>query len=505
MSVLSIKKHKWKIITAFVLIALYFFTRLVSLTQLPIFVDEAIYLRWAQIAKNDANWRFISLTDGKQPLFVWATMVMMRFIRDPITAGRLVSTITGLISMIIIWAISWLLFGNIRLAFLSSLIYLVSPFSLVYDRMALMDSMVGTFSLLSLLLAIIMIKTLRLDVALILGAVLGGGILTKTSGFLNIYLLPLTLLLFNWSARKRRPPISGLLRWLALAFLAVLISQLFYSVLRLSPFFHIINQKNTLFVFPLKEWLKDPFFYFKSHLNGLSNWLISYLTWPLIFLVVYSLLDFRNHFREKLLLFGWFAVPFMGLVTFGNILYPRFIFSMSLPLFILIAWSLNDFSHRLKKKAVWLGAVLLLLIVPLSIDFKLLFNPKTAPIARSDRDQYILSWPAGYGVKEIITFVKQQAEKGKIFLATEGTFGLMPAAFELYLWDNPNVEIKGFFPVEKIPEEVLEKAKIMPTYFVFNETIQVPGNFPLKLIAEYPRPDPRYSMRLYQVLSSALK
>lgn len=502
MSVLSIKKHKWKIITAFVLIALYFFTRLVSLTQLPIFVDEAIYLRWAQIAKNDANWRFISLTDGKQPLYVWLTMVMMKLIKDPMVAGRFVSVLAGLGSMITIWVVSHFLFKSSRLAFLAAFLYLIFPFALVYDRMALMEATVGFFSVLSLLFGILLVKTLRLDVALILGAILGGGILTKTSGFFNIYLLPLTLLLFDWRDKKWK---LNLLKWAGLALLAVIISQLFYSVLRLSPFFHMIARKDTLFIYPLAEWMKHPWLFFVGNLKGLIDWLTSYLTWPVIILVVASLAFIWQRTREKALLFLWFLAPFSGLVVFGKTLYPRFIFFMALPLLILVAWSLEKIFQKIKKAWLFTLVCLLFLAWPLSIDFQLLFYPSKASIPRPDKEQYIDSWPAGYGVKEIVVFAKEKAQDRKIFIATEGTFGLMPASLELYLWNHPNIEIKGFFPVEKIPEEVLEKAKIMPTYFVFNETIQVPGNFPLKLIAEYPRPDPRYSMRLYQVLSSALK
>lgn len=480
------------------LLVLFLFSRLIKLTALPIFVDEAIYLRWAQIAKNDANWRFISLTDGKQPLYVWITMVAMRFIHDPILAGRLVSVFTGLFSLVAIWFLTYLLFKNRKVAFLASLFYLVSPFALVYDRMALMDAMVAAFSLSSLILAVLLVKTLRLDVALILGAALGGGILTKTSGFLSIYLLPLTLLLFDWQAKER---LKRFCRWSSLVILAVVVSQLFYNVLRLSPFFYFIAQKNQLFVFPLNEWLKHPFYYLKSHFTGLFSWLIAYLSWPMLLFVLLSLLlNFRRLWREKLLLLGNFAIPFTGLVVFGNILYPRFIFFMSLYLLILAAWAVAEIAKCFKTKLILIPLLLLVLGRPLYVDIKLLFNPAKAPIARGDFDQYIYSWPAGYGIKEIIAFANQEAKKGKIFIATEGTFGLMPASLELYLWDNPNIEVKGYFPVNEIPIEVLEKAKTTPSYFVFNETVEVPGSFPLKLVAKYPRPHERYSVRLYQVI-----
>ena len=54
----------------FGIILLFFVSRLFNILSLPIFTDEAIYVRWAQIAAQDANWRFISLVDGKQPMYV---------------------------------------------------------------------------------------------------------------------------------------------------------------------------------------------------------------------------------------------------------------------------------------------------------------------------------------------------------------------------------------------------------------------------------------------------
>ncbi len=77
------------------IILAYFATRLINLTAFPIFTDEAIYILWSQIVSRDAAWRFISLVDCKQPMFTWIAMVLMRFISDPIFAGRLVSVLAG--------------------------------------------------------------------------------------------------------------------------------------------------------------------------------------------------------------------------------------------------------------------------------------------------------------------------------------------------------------------------------------------------------------------------
>ena len=51
-----------------IILVFYFLSRLINLNSLPVFGDEAIYVRWAQIIKSVDTLRFIPLTDGKQPL-----------------------------------------------------------------------------------------------------------------------------------------------------------------------------------------------------------------------------------------------------------------------------------------------------------------------------------------------------------------------------------------------------------------------------------------------------
>ena len=102
-----LKKNKLIILLFLFLTVLYFLIRLPNLLIIPIFTDEAIYTRWAQIAANDANWRFISLTDGKQPMFVWFAMIAIKFIDDPLIAARLVSVFTGFFTMLGLWFLSF--------------------------------------------------------------------------------------------------------------------------------------------------------------------------------------------------------------------------------------------------------------------------------------------------------------------------------------------------------------------------------------------------------------
>src|SRR5476649_1760995 len=116
-----ISKYKSEIVLSAVIGLFYFLLRLIFLNKLPIFTDEAIYLRWAQIALHDSSWRFISLTDGKQPMFVWFAMIFIKFIHDPLLAGRLVSVTAGFFTLIGLYFLSYELFNNKTLSFLASI------------------------------------------------------------------------------------------------------------------------------------------------------------------------------------------------------------------------------------------------------------------------------------------------------------------------------------------------------------------------------------------------
>lgn len=456
---------------------LYLFSRIYNILSLPIFTDEAIYTRWSQIAKQDPNWRFISLTDGKQPLFVWINMIFMKFIHDPLLSGRLVSVFAGGLSMIGIYFLAKELF-NKRVGMIAVILYIVYPFSLVYDRMALYDSLVAAGAIWSLFFEVLLIKKRRLDVALILGMFLGASVLTKSSGFLFIYMLPLSLLLFNYKSKK-----SELYRWGILAVVSAGFAYLYYSILRLSPFYHIIDDKNAIFVYPFKEWITHPLTYFVSNWSGMFNWLLTYMTFPVLLLVVSSFVLNKKGLKEKLILFSWFFFPFLALALFGKTLYPRFILFMTMPLLVLASYSLVEIFKRLKMPYLKYAIFILLTIIMLKSDFFILKNFAKAPIAYSDLQQYILDWPAGVGVKEAVNFLNKESQKGKIYVGTEGTFGLMPYGLEIYLVKNPNIEIKGFWPVPDLPpKDALDALKTMPVYFLFYQPCtqcKAPGDAPV--------------------------
>lgn len=495
--------RQWRgtILVLGILLSIYLATRLFHLTLLPIFTDEAIYIRWSQIGSRDANWRFISLTDGKQPLFTWIMMVMLRVIENPLFAGRFVSVLAGAVSMIGLWVLSFEIFKKKAISNLTCAFYILSPFALWYDRMALYDSLVATLFIWSIYLSIRLVRSLRLDCAMILGVVLGLGMLNKTSGFLSLFLIPFTLLLFDWSRKNRKTRIA---RWILLVLLAGGISQVLYSVLRLSPFFHMISQKDSVFVYPFTEWIKHPFLFAQGNIRGLFDWLWHYLTLPIFIASLVSIFSIGKDWRGKIVLALYWLVPFVALAFFGKVLYPRFILFMTMPLLVLAASTLYVIFKKLGTSLLALTMYAVLLGPSFYIDYYIVSNPRYAPIPYSDKGQFVDDWPAGWGVKEVNEFIYKQSTQGKVSVFTDGTFGLLPYAIEIYLVDKPNISIHGLWPIpENIPTDIVVSALDHPTFFVLNQTQVPPSGWHLELINEYQKGNRvDRKLRLYRVLNS---
>lgn len=462
--------------------ALYVISRLINLTALPIFTDEAIYIRWSQIGGNDASWRFISLTDGKQPLFTWFVMASLRFFNDPLVAGRIVSVVAGFLSIWGLYLLGSEIFKNKRVGVIAGFLYLIVPFTLMYDRMALYDSWVAAFSIWNLYLAILLVRRVRLDVALIFGLTLGVGMLNKTSAFFSLYLLPATIILFDF---KQKEKLKKLGTWIGLCVLAAVMSQVVYSILRLSPFFYIIAQKDVTFIYSYSEWITHPFRFWQGNLHGEFDWVINYLTLPIFLSALASVFIIWKKPMEKLLLLGWWFAPFAALALFGKVLYPRFVLFMAMPLLVLAAVTFDWILKRIRPQVLGIVIIALLCFQAVRISAWIISDIKTAPIPRSDTGQYINDWPSGWGTNEIVAFLKGEAKDKPIAVYTEGTFGLYPFALEMYLWENKNVEIHGIWPPpEKIPPEMVASAEAKPTFFVVYQK-QKKYDWPITLITKY--------------------
>jgi 4-amino-4-deoxy-L-arabinose transferase-like glycosyltransferase len=178
------------------ILLIYFLLRLPNLTLQPIFADEAIYIRWSQVMKAEPTLRFLPLSDGKTPLFMWILMPLFKIFSDPLYAGRFLSVISGSFTLLGSYFLASFLF-NRRVGLWAALLIATTPFILFLDRLALVDSMLSAVTVWTIFLAVLVVKYLRFDLAMILGYLLGLGLLTKTPGMFNLIMLPSTVVSFG--------------------------------------------------------------------------------------------------------------------------------------------------------------------------------------------------------------------------------------------------------------------------------------------------------------------
>lgn len=491
------KVFKNAFVWLFVLSILFVGVRLYNLTSLPIFTDEAIYIRWAQIGATDASWRYISLTDGKQPLFTWFMMAALRVISDPLVAGRVVSIFSGLLGLWGMFAVGYELFKSRRVGLISSFLYFASPFALMYDRLAIYDSLTSALYVWNLYVAILLVRYVRLDIALIFGMSLALGMLNKSSGFLSLYLVPFTLVLFDWKKQHLK---KRVLSWVGLTVVAAVLSQVLYSVLRLSPYFYIIAQKNTIFIYPFKEWITHPFTFLIGNLYGLSDWFINYVTIAWCILALVSFLFLRGKTKEKIILIIWWLLPFVALALFGKVLYARYLLPMAMPVLILAAFSIEQLSSYAGKYYQKIAIVFLCCLQAIYMSSTILSDVSRAVIPKSDIGQLINDWPSGWGVREIVSLLDERSKSEAIAVYTEGTFGLLPYALEIYLHQNKNIEIHGVWPPSKsIPDYIAEKSKHKSTYYITNLTQEKP-DWPMDSVLEIKKAhNEKSQIRLYKI------
>lgn len=486
--------YRLEIIVLLFTVFLFFFLRLYHLKSLPIFVDEAIYARFAQLGKYDPQLRFVSLVDGKQPLYIWLTTVFMHVIYNPVVAGRFVSIVSGFVTLIGLFLLSFELFKNRWVSITSILLYVLYPFALVVNRMAIYESTVGMFFVWSLYIAVLLVRYISVGAALSMGLVLGGSILTKSSGFIHIYLLPVTLLLFPFKEKNYHK----LLKWFLFALLACGLAFLYYSILFLSNKYYMIAEKDALFTYHFAELI--PYHAFEKwpgQILQLLGWVGIYLTYPVALVSFFSLLR-KKYRKEKLLLLLWFIIPLVGLGLFGRLLNPRYIFPITLSLLPLIAVTTIEFYNHLKNK------VYLFIIIGISFltysDFNILTNMSHAPIPQTELNQYVNGSSNGEGLREIVAYLQKESAKGPIGIASEGAYGGLPATVvEIYFFHNTQVEQYSFDTLSKsLSSYLYQKANIKPVYLILNETQSV-DSWPVDLVMQFKRGSSNLFLSLYKV------
>lgn len=501
---LLIDKFKKKITSVDILIfvgiiGLYLLTRLINLDSLPIFGDEGIYVRWAKVAWHDASWRFISLTDGKQPLQTWGTIPFLKILPEyPLIAGRLFSVFTGLFALFGFFVTGTYLWSK-KAGFLSATLYVITPFFLFYDRMALVDSAVNAFAVWMFLFSIILARNMRVDIALIYGFLSGFALLAKSS--VRIFLgLGFAAYFFMHVKSKLQGKnfLRSVVNFTVLYALTTGISIAMYNVQRLSPFFHYVAEKNKTFILTFEEFMQAPFAFVLSNSRIIIYYVFGELGFIIGFFGLIGIVMMYVKNRRMALYFGlWLIVPFVIIALVSKVIFPRYLIFFGSFLTLLAGYALISINN---KKMV-IVSVIAILTSAMYFDYTILFDQKNIPFPEVDKGQYITGITAGWGIDEIIAYSRRKAMEKKVILLAEGNFGVIGDQLDAHLTQHDQIFIKGYWPLKK--EDIIEAQTLLKdnyVYVVFSHQVKMPADWPIKLVRHYPKPGNKAHIYFAEVL-----
>lgn len=438
---------------AFPLIALLFFiTRLTHLTILPIFNDEAVYLHWAEMIREDFSDFLISVqADNKKPLQMWLIAIVLNLFSDPLQAGRFTSVLAGFGALLGVYFTGCRLHST-RAGNLAAFFYAISPYHLMFDRLIHESSLINCVFIWTIWLTLAVFDKQpqpRPLYAFLLFTLTGLGLLTISTAVLFIFLPLLFKLIF---IRERKA-----LHWkpMALAYLGGIgLGGFPYAVL-------YFTREN----FPVKN-----FFIPTSHAQGKTDildlilgipikvlqnlnqplgYLFHYLTWPVCFLaVMYLFLQLKSLDRKTFFVAAYFLIPVFIIVGTASEGFSRYYLFCGTPLLLWAALAgnriLDILRQRASGKVAYAVSVILLasLSIPaVSFDMKLLNDPATAPFTERDRYQFVTSEFSGYGVPDAVNFLKQAAKENKITLLVSPDWGNPADALSVYFSRHSNIQI----------------------------------------------------------------
>jgi 4-amino-4-deoxy-L-arabinose transferase-like glycosyltransferase len=507
---------KKDVLIMFSLLLAFLVTRITNLTKLLIFTDEAIYIHWAHLAWKDAAWRFVSLTDGRQPLQTWATIPLLKLFSDPLFAGRMFGVMSGLFAVIGIFILLYYLFGK-KYAFIGTFIYIINPYYLFYERMALADAAVNGFFIWTLLCSMLLIKNRRLDLAIAFGFIAGFGTLSKSTMRI-FFIFPLFAPLLFYFREKNY--VKKCINYYFLFAITACIAFAIYNIQRLSPYMHFIEQKNLAFTKSFSDFIKNPFDPLIHNLRTIPYYSFSESAFllPVLGLAGLFVMLVRDQetaitvrgrvtvFFKKLLkvigivsdqcsingfnpmmlalyLYIALLIPFFAVATFGNVVFPRYLIFLTVPLFIGFIYLLKETQSKV--------LIILYILSVFYFNYCIIFTPQNIPFPPIDRGQYLEGNSVGYGMSNIRDFIVEKAKSGQnVYIFTEGTFGLLPYAFDIYTnYKGLLVHYEPRWPMKD--EDItyaLNLTQSNQVYLVFSERETFPSTWPLRLIQRFPRP-----------------
>lgn len=426
--------RKKTIILTLLILLTYFLLRTLNLGLLPINNDESTYIRFGLHQLKEPDHRPYSLFIGKEPLLPYLYAVFGTGFGNLLLGARWVTILFGLLALAGLYLFTKTLFGK-RAAFFTSFFYCIAPFTVFFDRLALLDSPVSVIAIWSLYFTYLLLQKAKWRYAVALGALMGIGLWIKTSDVFYIF-LPLISYGISFFTNGDTAFIKAKMFGAALGIALIVFLPLFSNPLY-AVHMQLLQQYTypwySVFLFPVSIWW--------NNFLELIEWLFFYLTPPLFLLAAGSLIIFRKQ-KNILLLLLWFYLPFVYEMLYDKLFASRHVLLLTVPLFIFAGYGMEKLWQKRQIAAFLLGVVIL--AWTLFSDFVMISSPQQYASLFVDRAYidmrgYSHGWPSGYGIPEAVNYLKQQARTQRIIVVIRNDHGNPEDAIVAYLDYQPRI------------------------------------------------------------------
>lgn len=415
------------------LILLYALLLSVNLLSLPLYLDEGIYIFYSYLFSTDPSFAYVSMQEGKTPLFFWATTFLNQLVDNFLLSARLVSVIASTITLVCFLIICGKLFGKKGVLILY-ILFIVSPFNILTSRMAFVDSLMIAFGSLSILMVFLLRQTSEknqilksLALGVFSGIFLFLAFMTKTPGkiFLIAQIILLAFLIFE-EVKNKHYKTASLILITGLITAGVYFELQGYLRIGAYRFWEMISGKESSLAFTLPEIFKNLFpvpnsIYFKNLQIVFEYFYFYFSTLVILFLLgVFYIIKSKKNFRILFLVIFLFGAVFLS----SKLPASRY-FAIIVPSFLLVSSAGFLWMWESRFKYLKILAVTFLLI-PTFFSAKIIYDPANASYHPEDGAGFVDYNLNALGLKESVEMLEPKKETAAV--GVTGIWGVAEGA-----------------------------------------------------------------------------
>lgn len=503
------------------------FIRSIFLLRMPLYLDEGIYLSWSKLFLYDISFAYISLLDGKTPLFYWLTAVLTHWFSSSFFSARFLSVLGGGLT-----AFAWIVLTEKTLGRKYSILFwsllMILPFSFFVERMGFVDSLMTGFGSLALLCIFSAKDSMEKENSLwktiafsfLTGLLLSLAYMTKTAAI--VFLVSQSLIVLIWTGgfilRKNwRKAIVMLLSFLFM--LGVYREMIGYLRVGGYRFWTGIASKEHALTYSLKEIAANltsvpGLLFYAEHLVTVFLYFLVYTGGVLIFFFLGAFLLIKE--RKHLWVIFYFSIIFLGVLLSGKVIASRYFYPV-IPAFIFIASYGIMWVWERRKKPLRIIVIVCYLML-FSLSSWLVISPLSFPYA-SHEQAFFSSDLSAVGLDLVITTIGNNnrntiigvvgewgvADGAIVILEERGIKAVQIKVEKINVENNycPSLFVKLSNACFKINLDQLlrakEKYKFLYVSKQYPVTMLLEDTKEVVLIKSYPRPRSNKRTYLYQI------